>query len=595
MRFKHAILIILMTALAVPAFAVTQTDIATGLSGAIGIAADPGGNAVYFVEFNSGTLKRLATTPGCTLITCTPTVVASGFQHPEDVALDLVHNAAYVTTREGPGALNTGALWRVDLGTGLPALVTFNLEAPQQIALDVPANKAYVTGFSGGRLWEIQLDSGSHVPIVSGLVNPIGVVLTADRTRAYVSEQSPTPRVTAIDVATRTNLGPVVGSGLTSPFFLRFTDPAESALFVVQRDPANSVMRIELPTSSTSTPITGLPFRPSALTVDLLRAAVYVATDSKIVRVDRSELPDQPVFLAVGQIPSTDIDTDGYATSTNPLPVQDAPFGGTVDIIGNFTNFKALGATHYRVLVSRDGGAFTPLNLSWNAQLFNIASGHYVPTPVAPDIDGRYALPAQPELWLPLFQLMRWPTGSNGLYSFRVELYKPGAAAGTWDDLTPLLAVGNQLALRVDNDLPEAEILHLYQTGASDANFIKACQIVSSGTSHFEVKFNAHDPNGHLASYRVYALFGNNSSATVVPIQTYATHVNADGLHHWNGVVNLRGPTGGWAATCNCAHTFVLEVWKRTTDGRNALQRRDWHQSITINNITAPTCPENAP
>jgi DNA-binding beta-propeller fold protein YncE len=608
MRFKHSCLVALMFALAVPAFSVTQTDIATGLSGAIGIAADPGGNAVYFVEFSTGTLKRVATTPGCTPLTCLPTPVASGFQHPEDVALDMAHNAAYVTTRDGPGALNSGALWRVDLGTGLPALVTFNLEGPQQIALDVATNSAYVVGFTGGRLWQIDLASGSKTTIVSGLGNPVGLVLTADRTRAYVSEQTPTPRISAIDVATHTRIGTVVSSGLTNPFFLRFTDPAEVALFVVQRDPANSVVRVELPTSTTSTPITGLPFRPSALTVDLLRAAVYVATDTKIVRVDRSELPDGAVFLAVGQIPSTDIDNAGYATSASPLPVQDAPFGGTVDIIGNFTKFKALGATHYRVLVSQNGGAFTPVNLSWNASFFN--SSRYEATPVAPDSDGRYKLPAQPEFWLPLFQLLRWPTGVNGVYSFKVELFKPGAAAGSWDSVPlvppppfppppspppPSPSAGNLLTLRVDNDLPQTELIHIYQTGAADANFVKACQIVTSGANHFEVKFTAHDPNGHLASYQVYALFGNNSTATIVPTETYASHVNADGLHHWNGVVNHRDPSGGWAATCNCAHTFILDAWKRTTDGRQPLLHGTWHQSITINNIASPTCPENAP
>ena len=78
MQVKHTGLIALLFALAVPALAVTQTDIATGLSGAIGIAADPEGSAIYFVEFNTGTLKRIATTPGCTLVTCPPVPLAQG-------------------------------------------------------------------------------------------------------------------------------------------------------------------------------------------------------------------------------------------------------------------------------------------------------------------------------------------------------------------------------------------------------------------------------------------------------------------------------------------------------------------------------------
>lgn len=234
-------------------------------------------------------------------------------------------------------------------------------------------------------------------------------------------------------------------------------------------------------------------------------------------------------------------------------------------------------------------------SISWNAQFFNILSGRYVPTPVAPDAGGRYALPAQPELWLPIFQLMHWPTGVNGVYTFRVELLKPGATPGTWVDLTSSLAVGNQLTLRVDNTLPQAEIIHLYKNLAGDLDFVKPCDIVSTGTHHFQVKFNAHDPNGHLASYGVYALYGNNRSATIVPTESYASHANEHGPHRWNGVANHRGPSGGWEATCNCAHTFMLDVWKRTTNGHFPLLNATWHQSITINNVPAPACPENQP
>src|SRR4029079_888414 len=124
-------------------------------------------------------------------------------------------------------------LWRVDLATGTPSLVTFNLGAPHQIALDVPTNSAYVVGFSSGRLWKINLATGSKTTILSGLVNPVGVAFTADRTRAYVTEQSAPGRLTAGDINLRTRIG-TVANGLVNPFYLNWTDPAQSALYIVE-------------------------------------------------------------------------------------------------------------------------------------------------------------------------------------------------------------------------------------------------------------------------------------------------------------------------------------------------------------------------
>jgi len=143
------------------------TNIATGLSAAIGVAADPSGTAVYFTEWNTGALKKITLVPGCTAATpCPVTIVASGFSHPQDVALDVAHNAAYVTTRDDPGT--TGALWKVDLTSGTRTLITFNLGAPHQIVLDVPTDSAYIIGFSVGRLWRVDLLTGSKTTVMSG-------------------------------------------------------------------------------------------------------------------------------------------------------------------------------------------------------------------------------------------------------------------------------------------------------------------------------------------------------------------------------------------------------------------------------------------
>jgi DNA-binding beta-propeller fold protein YncE len=572
------------------------TNMATGLHAAIGVAADPSGSAVYFVEWNTGALKRIALTPGCDATTpCPITTVAAGFSHPQDVALDIVHGAAYVTTRDDPGT--TGAFWRVDLATGTRSLVTFNLGAPHQIALDIATDSAYVVGFDSGRLWKIELATGSKTTIMTGLGHPVGLALTADRTRAYVTEQTP-PRLAEIDVALHARIRNVV-TGLTSPFYLSWTDPAQIALYLVERSPTNDVLRVDLPTSLSAPAITGLPSQASAISLNALGGVAYISADASVVRADLATLPmGEPVFLSVGNVPSTSI-VDGYATTPLAyfLQLKDSPFGGTLNIFGNFTNFKGLGATHYRVNVSKDGGAPVPLMQTWNATRWNPITSLYESAAIAPDAQGRYEIPSEypshPERWVPPFFMMRWPSGVNGMYTFTVEIFQFVSPA-TWNPLTALLPVPkNQLTVKIDMDPPDVDLVHLYQHG--QAAPLDTCAIVTSppfpAISRYDAQITANDPNGHLLSYSVTAYFGHTSPAsTVIPTESYSSHVNADGLHLWRGVVNFRGPAAGWQATCNCAHTFFVDAWKRTTDGYGYLIHKNAHQSITIMNA-GPTCP----
>jgi DNA-binding beta-propeller fold protein YncE len=577
-----------------PAMAATTIEMAGGVAGGTGIASDPANANVYYVEFNGGTLKRIHIIAGCDLppgpATCPITTVASGFTHPEDVALDLDHGLAYVTTRDDLGT--TGALWRVDLVGGARSLVTFNLGAPQQISLDIPTNTAYVIGFDAGKLWKIDLTTGAKVAVMTGLGNPVGLAVTADRTRAYVTEQMP-PRLAEIDLALHTRIRNVV-TGLTSPFYLSWTDPAQYALYLVQRDPANDVLRVDLPSSTATPVITGLPVRPSGITVNLLAGVAFVATDAKVEKVGLAELPmGEPVFLGVGNVPSTKI-VDGYAT-TDPgyfFQVKDSPFGGTLNILGNLSNFKALGATHYRVNVSYEGSVPTPLALSWNTYHWNTVTSQFDLTPVSPvpGPDQVYQIPSDypthAERWFPSFLMMRWPSGSsgNGHYTFTVELFKPKGPGFVAVPTPP-----NSLTVLVDNSSFNVDVVHLFQHGIAAP--IPVCAIVSPpafpSVSTFDVEVSAYDPNQHLLSYSVTALWGHSASEPVFS-DSYAFHVNAEGPHLWSGVVNHLVPPNGWQAHCNCAHTFYLDAWKRTIDGYNYLINGTAHQSITIDITSGP-------
>jgi len=585
-------------------FAITKTTIATGLKAGVGAALDESKNHLYFVEYGIGILKRIdLSSPLYTIDT-----VASGFSHPEDVQLDLVHGFAYVTTRDAPG---TGALWKVDITTGSKSLVTFNLGGPQQLVLDIANNLAYVVGYNDGRLRRIDLTTGVKTPIIKGLGHPVGLAITKDRKYAYVTEQDSPPRISKIDLNIGLKIADIV-TGLTAPFFLAWTDVSQNSLYVVERDPANRVSRIDLVTSTKYEVITNLPWRPSGIAVSKQGTAVYITTDKQVVKVDLVELTG-PIFMGVGHVPSTEINDDGYAT-TDPgyfFQVKHSPFGGTINFFGNLTDFRELEATHYAVLVSKDGGAYEPLNFSWNMYRWNTATHKYELVSVAPDgttTDGipTYLIPLEadgdyhPEYWRPSFLFMRWPSGENGLYTFKVKIYQKSGTV--WNDLTgSLLAPENSLKLRVDNTHPDVKILSIWQKGPPDKE-IKACDIVNTGKNEFYFKITAFDPNHHLLSYRLTALWGDNKSKSVY-YDNYSNHDDStepdyEGLYKWSGKINfnvprdLPGSTGNlktWSAECNCAHTFYLRAWKRTIDGYNYIHRRDYHKSITINN-TGVSC-----
>lgn len=575
--------------------AAAPTDLATGVAAGVGIGYDEVNNHVYFVEFNGGTLKRINLTPACETTptpTCTIDTVASGFSHPEDVAINSATGTGYVTTRDDPGT--TGALWRVDLATGVKSLVTFNLGAPHQIVLDAATSTLYTVGFDSGILWRIDLTTGAKTAAVSGLGSPVGLAISADRSMAYVTEQSPS-RVAEYDLAVGARVRDLA-TGLTAPFYLEWVDPAQIALYVVERDPANRVSRIDLVSTTVDPIITGLPFRPSGIALDAFGGAAFVATDAKAVRVGLAELPlGEPVFLAVGHVPSTDI-TDGYASTgaSYPYKFQDAPFGGTMDIFGNLSNFAMLGATHYSIELTT-GGATTNVQNSWTSKLWSTSTQKFEPVTVAPIAPGsdKYEIPSEypllPQRWQKPFLMLRWPSSDNGLHTFQVRIYRRVFVG--FVELTALLpAAKNSLTVLIDNTAPTVVLHDIQQLTSPSPTVIAPCQIINSGPNSFDFHFTAHDVNRHMFAYDLRALWGRNQSATIFA-EAYATHVDAEGPHLWSGEANAYRPSGGWSAACNCAHTFILRAWKRTTNGYNRILWDTNHQSVTINNAGAACSP----
>lgn len=597
-------------------------DLKTGLQAAVGIDFDAVNQHLYFVEYTAGTLKRLVLTPVCdnpaaVPESCLVETVVTGLTHPEDVAVDGAAGVAYVTTRDFPTG-TTGAVYAVDLTVGLPAppsLVAFNLRAPHQIVLDPLTHSAWVVGFGtgapgSGRVWHIDLATGAKVAVITGLNNPVGLAVKSDRARAYVTEQgpsSPAPgdiRLSEFDLATGSRIRDLVTGasapnppgGLTAPFYLRWTDPSQGALYVVERDPANRALRTDLVAGATLVALPGLPFRPSAIAVNIPSGAAYVTTDTSVVRVELVTVPpSQPVFLSVGWIVSTEIDANGYAMTTSAFP--HAPFGGVLDLFGNLSKFWGWGARSYVVEVD-DGSGFTPVVVpGWTVQWYNVLTAKFEPRTVSPDSSsGRYPIPPEYDptsyagyLWSPSALALKWPSSADGVYAFRFQLFD---VAG---NPVPIPAnETNLLTLRVDNSAPEVELEDVVQVMPMPPDKdVAACDIVSTPpNTKFKFRIIARDPNHHFLGYRLYGLWGDNGSDSQIAADTYSpAHVNADGQYLWSGVSHAVVPANGWTPTCNCAHTFVLEAAKRTTNGYYYVLSGTYHQSITINNVTSPSCP----
>jgi hypothetical protein len=249
------------------------------------------------------------------------------------------------------------------------------------------------------------------------------------------------------------------------------------------------------------------------------------------------------------------------------------------------------------VTVSTGGGAPVVLNRSWTAYRWDVAASRYLPETVSPvTAEGHYEIypeyPAAPQRWIPAFLMMRWPSSDNALVTFQVQLFRedPSPMGPMFTDLTHLLPVGaNSLTLRIDNSPPVAALNSVRFHPAGPA--IAACEIVepADGDNCFDFQITAHDPAGHLSSYTLQALWGVNQSQGVAS-DSYAAHVNEHGPHLWNGPGNVTVPSAGWAASADCAHTFILDVWKRTIDGYNRILHRRHHQSVTLANTAAPGC-----
>lgn len=588
-------------------YAIPATDIIPGgLSAAMGAAIDQSNNHLYFVEYNTGVLKRVTLYSPYTVDT-----IATGFNNPNDVELDLPHGFAYVTQQQD------GILYKIDVSSiignpvvgppivvGIPDIVTFNIGEPQQLVLDLANNQAYTVGKSDNILYRIDLSTGVKTLIFSALDQPVGLAISADMKFAYVAEQGISDKISKIDLSLASWVEDVVPSGLTNPAFLAWTDATQNSLYVVQQapPPGNKVSRIDL-ASTPATPYDvvthaeGLASQPSGIVVSAASTPLYVTTDQKIQKADLMGLTGN-IFMGVGHVPSTDIDSDGLATTAPGYfyQVKNAPFGGTLNIFLNLENFRSWGASHYEVLIDDGGGPVPISNISWKTNKWDDIDKKYKPFTMAPDPDdgshSKYEIPIDggiydSGLWYPPFFALRWPSGNNGLYTFTITLYQKSGTTFTSIPIPAPMMPLNEMALRIDNTPPTVDIHNIFQNKPPMTD-IAPCVIVDSGDNKFSFKITANDAEGHLYSYGLYALYGDNKYLSITS-DSYKNHINPPPPPYvpvlWNGVINTILPSPEKSVPCNCAYTFYLWAWGRTINGYNRIQYVNYHKSITINLI----------
>jgi hypothetical protein len=274
-----------------------------------------------------------------------------------------------------------------------------------------------------------------------------------------------------------------------------------------------------------------------------------------------------PTFFGVGLVPSTYIDSLGYANINIPgysYVAKAAPFGGNLNVFGNW--FLVLGgATKYRVMASKNGGPAQPVVQTWTNFKFNNVTGAWDPVAFAPDSSGRYPFVNPFQTWYLPYLLISWQTGSfgDGTYVLSLELFD---AANN-----PLPAPpGNSLTLFVDNTPPIPTINHIAYDGTNAC----ACAIVTQGDAPrgftFDVSYT--DANGALDGVSLAGIFGQNQSTGSIFSDSYANHVNEDGTHRWNGETNVVVPMPTpFRAGSSCAYSFILSASSRTQNGYSRL------------------------
>jgi hypothetical protein len=456
------------------------------LSGAVGCDWSAILNELVFVEYG-GNLSRMVLSPSPGYA-----VLGTGYTTPEDVKISADGKTAYVTER-------TGDLVKVSLsspGRADATVLATGMTAPQQLFLDEANNAAYTVEYAAsGKLWRIDLTSLAKTEILSGLQNAVGVVLSADRQFAFISEQlaAGTGRVSRFQLSNGARQDVV--TDLVAPFFLSWLDTSQTTLLMPERDPANRLRSINVLAGTSVIVAQNLPARPSSVAV-VSPGTVLVCCNDVIDEIFLAPPGNQPggdLLEGIGWVPALWVDqTTGLADTVSHDPsytyqVENAPFGGSLPVMVNFAEASALAAKYYRVTV--DGtdvrtdvfyGAVNGVPATNSPVSIGSNPGYY---PVFTAAQAEQWLPSLPGCYLDSTNL-----ASGQLHTITVDFYD---ATGV-----TILASATPLKIYVDNN-PCTAVL----TAATfNGNPATPCGYLSYTTAteneNVEIPFLAAQPEG---------------------------------------------------------------------------------------------------
>jgi hypothetical protein len=522
----------------------TTTDILTGLAGAGGCDYRSSTSELFYVEFGGNFSKTSPISP-------VHTVLGTGYANPEDIELSADGVHAYITER-------SGNLVKASLSAPNRAsatVVASGMVAPQQMALDEAHNHAYVVEFApAGHLFRIDLTTGVKTPIPVTLNNAVGLAITADRQFAYVTEETSPGRIRKIRLSD--GFATTIVTGLVTPFFLTWGDPAQASLLVAERDPANRVSRVDLSSNTISLVAGGFSSRPGAVAL-MSPSRMLVHGETTLSIVDFLPfLPSGPLFMGFGFIPFDKViqaagPNEGLADTTVPpgyfYQVKNTPFGGTLPIMINYPAASAIGATHYRIRVDGTIRLDSWTDEKWNGVMF-------VPDTVSPGVvntqPGFYPVRPSPFLFInpSLGSLMDSTSVSNAVHQIQVEFVRPNPIPFA---VTPIvLATTPPVKFRVDNN-PCIGHLAAPTVGANVADDCGILRYVSPANT-VTMGFTASHPN-NFADFSFSLIRGHNNPPP--PVTVGATSGQVSGATNPGAitgtVAGLLGPScsvGGMAA-----------------------------------------------
>lgn len=298
--------------------------------------------------------------------------------------------------------------------------------------------------------------------------------------------------------------------------------------------------------------------------------SLYFARKPVVPAVDEG-----PVIGCIGLIPATKINSATGKATTDAgyyLHVQNAAFGGSLNVIGNRTalqNVWAAGARKYKIR-HREGtsGTYTDMRSSWYNYRWN--GSDYVLESYGADAGNYYQLqsPATDFSIDDLLIQFNSTSLNKGLHQFQVEFYNMANA------IVPVAA--QTVTLFIDNTVPVVKLNSIKHAGAN----VSACAIVqlTSDTDGLVFNIDAYDPEGNLHSYALTAGWGSGASETI-KADTYAPAMGAN----WTGVQNLNvPPSGNWIPDYSCAYSFTVSAYARTTNGYSYIGYNSVSKYITL-------------